>query len=193
MGGVSSSGVDILKFSTAIIDSPAPQGDVGRDEAARAVGVSRTLAGFHLDRLVKEGLLEASFSPQTHGALEKAARTLGERIGAEARTRVGSRPSRKRLLAGTVDALAAQGYEPVCGPQEIRLCNCPFHALVSEHKELVCGMNLALIEGFVAGVALSDAQPVLDPQPGMCCVAVKLAASAKAAGTPTDTGPQPQR
>lgn len=37
------------------------QGDVGRDEAARAVGVSRSLAGFHLDRLVEEGLLEASF------------------------------------------------------------------------------------------------------------------------------------
>src|SRR5512141_2158384 len=37
------------------------QADVGRDEAARAVGVSRSLAGFHLDRLVEEGLLEASF------------------------------------------------------------------------------------------------------------------------------------
>src|SRR5262245_23842834 len=35
--------------------------DVGRDEAARAVKVSRGLAGFHLDRLVEEGLLEASF------------------------------------------------------------------------------------------------------------------------------------
>jgi predicted ArsR family transcriptional regulator len=37
------------------------QGDVGRDEAARAAGVSRTLAGFHLDRLAEEGLLETSF------------------------------------------------------------------------------------------------------------------------------------
>src|SRR5580765_3916893 len=37
------------------------KGEVGRDEAARAVKVSRGLAGFHLDRLVEEGLLEASF------------------------------------------------------------------------------------------------------------------------------------
>lgn len=37
------------------------QRDVSRDEAARAVGVSRTLAGFHLDRLADEGLLETSF------------------------------------------------------------------------------------------------------------------------------------
>ena len=33
--------------------------DVSRDEAAQAVGISRNLAGFHLDRLVAEGLLAA--------------------------------------------------------------------------------------------------------------------------------------
>jgi predicted ArsR family transcriptional regulator len=36
-------------------------GDVGRDEAAAAVGVRRTLAAFHLDKLVEAGLLEATF------------------------------------------------------------------------------------------------------------------------------------
>ena len=35
--------------------------EVGREEAARAVGLSHTLAGFHLDRLAEEGLLETSF------------------------------------------------------------------------------------------------------------------------------------
>jgi len=35
--------------------------DVSRDEAARAVGVSRRVAAFHLDRLVQDGLLESSF------------------------------------------------------------------------------------------------------------------------------------
>jgi predicted ArsR family transcriptional regulator len=34
---------------------------VGRDQAAVAVGISRSLAAFHLDRLVEEGLLEADF------------------------------------------------------------------------------------------------------------------------------------
>lgn len=34
---------------------------VGRDEAARAAGVSRALAAFHLDKLVGAGLLEATF------------------------------------------------------------------------------------------------------------------------------------
>ncbi|ETK37962.1 helix-turn-helix transcriptional regulator [Microbispora sp. ATCC PTA-5024] len=40
----------------------ASQGrDVGRNEAAEAAGVQRTLAAFHLDKLVGAGLLEAGF------------------------------------------------------------------------------------------------------------------------------------
>src|SRR6187200_1216680 len=37
-------------------------GGVGRDEAARALGVSRSLAAYHLDRLVDEGLLTAGYA-----------------------------------------------------------------------------------------------------------------------------------
>ena len=35
--------------------------DVGRDEAAEATGITRALAAFHLDRLVADGLLTASY------------------------------------------------------------------------------------------------------------------------------------
>lgn len=199
------------------------QGEVSRDEAAQAVGVSRTLAGFHLDRLAEEGLLETGFrrltgragpgagrpaklyrrsgrqlevslpprryelaarilagaidasrARQTRNALGKTARMIGERIGADARARAGSRPGRKRLLAGTMAALAAHGYEPEQAAAEVRLRNCPFHALVSEHKDLVCGMNLALMEGVVSRLDLPGVRPVLDPKPGMCCVALRL-------------------
>jgi predicted ArsR family transcriptional regulator len=37
-------------------------GDVSRDTAAKATGLSRMLAAFHLDRLVRAGLLEATFA-----------------------------------------------------------------------------------------------------------------------------------
>src|SRR5205809_187023 len=37
------------------------RGELSRDQAARAAGVSRALAAFHLDKLVEAGLLEASF------------------------------------------------------------------------------------------------------------------------------------
>jgi len=198
-------------------------GDVSRDEAAEAAGISRTLAGFHLDRLVKEKLLEASFrrlsgrsgpgagrpaklyrrsarqvevslpprkyelaarilataveaspGPRTRRALVRTAREVGEQIGAEARERVGPRAGRKRLVGGMVEALAAQGYEPEKAGGEVRLRNCPFHALVGEHRDLVCGMNLALIEGVVDGLELPAAKPVLAPVPGRCCVCVRV-------------------
>ncbi|KAB2964566.1 MAG: transcriptional regulator, partial [Thermoanaerobaculia bacterium] len=35
--------------------------EVSREEAARAAGVSRSVASFHLDRLAEEGLLEVGF------------------------------------------------------------------------------------------------------------------------------------
>lgn len=37
------------------------ESEVGRDEAAEAVDISRSLAAFHLDKLAGEGLLEVSF------------------------------------------------------------------------------------------------------------------------------------
>ncbi len=198
-------------------------GEVSREEAARAMGISRTLAGFHLDRLAEAGLLAISFrrltgkagpgagrpaklyrrsnrqlevtlperryalaasilataldessSPQTRRALRNSARRLGRRIGEESKARAKSRPGRNRLLDGTVAALAENGYEPERQPGEICLRNCPFHALVSEHKELVCGMNLALIQGVVEGSELPGGKPVLAPRPGRCCVTLRL-------------------
>jgi predicted ArsR family transcriptional regulator len=38
---------------------------VGRDEAAEAVGISRNLAAFHLDKMVERGLLTASYTRLT--------------------------------------------------------------------------------------------------------------------------------
>jgi predicted ArsR family transcriptional regulator len=40
-------------------------GTVGRDEVAEALGVGRTLAAFHLDKLVAAGLLEVSYARRT--------------------------------------------------------------------------------------------------------------------------------
>lgn len=42
----------------------ASGGEVGRGEAAESAGISRTLAAFHLDKLVDAGLLESGFRAQ---------------------------------------------------------------------------------------------------------------------------------
>jgi predicted ArsR family transcriptional regulator len=43
---------------TYVVQSPEP---VGREEAAEAVGITRELAAFHLDKLLEEGLFETEY------------------------------------------------------------------------------------------------------------------------------------
>jgi predicted ArsR family transcriptional regulator len=74
-----------------------------------------------------------------------------------------------------VDVLADHGYEPVVDGDEVVLANCPFHALVGDHPDLVCGMNLALLEGFAAGLPGHPFTTRLQPDDRHCCV--RLAAA----------------
>lgn len=95
--------------------------------------------------------------------LVEAAREMGRELGSGAHRGSG----RTRLL----HALEAGGYEPITDAHgTIRLRNCPFDALAEAHRSLVCGTNLALADGIVAGVGAGDMQPDLDRQPGFCCV-----------------------
>jgi predicted ArsR family transcriptional regulator len=48
---------------------------VSRDEAAAVVGISRTLAAFHLDKLVERGLLTASYAYPTGRSPSRAGRS----------------------------------------------------------------------------------------------------------------------
>jgi predicted ArsR family transcriptional regulator len=106
-------------------------------------------------------------------ALRAAAHDLGAGIGAAARAHTGRRPSRRRLRKALIETLDARGYQPLETPSgEIRLANCPFHALVDEHRDLVCGMNLALADGLLDGLRSDRLTARLDPQPGQCCVAI---------------------
>jgi predicted ArsR family transcriptional regulator len=111
-------------------------------------------------RLLVEAV-DATRDEATMDALRTAARRAGERLAAGA----GDRPG---LLAVLRDA----GYEPYeTAGGEVRLANCPFHHLAADHTELVCGMNLALLEP----AAMPGVRAVLDPRPGECCVAFQPA------------------
>jgi predicted ArsR family transcriptional regulator len=158
-----------------VTPQPAP---VSRDEAASAAGIGRALAVYHLDKLVESGLLTASYSrPQgrSRAALAEAARRLGTELGSSFRPAAtdlapGRRDAAERDVTGV---LTQQGYEPCRGGDGfIRLHNCPFHQLAEQHRDVVCGMNLALVEGLVAGLGAGGWHPALDPRPGHCCVAI---------------------
>ena len=101
-------------------------------------------------------------------ALQRTAYRLGAQL---------AEPGQPGDVRDLPHVLAAHGYAPVvqdaAGGAVIRLRNCPFHHLAQRHRDLVCGMNRSLICGMVDGLRLPDWQPVLDPRPGHCCVAVE--------------------
>jgi predicted ArsR family transcriptional regulator len=66
--------------------------------------------------------------------------------------------------------LCEQGYQPYPHGPEMRLRNCPFHALASQYPPLICGMNLAMLEGLLEGAAVTGVSARLDPRPDECCV-----------------------
>jgi predicted ArsR family transcriptional regulator len=141
----------------------------------REIGVS--LPSRHYE--VPAGLFATALQmvgPTPPDALLTAAHDAGEEIGAAARQRSGPRPSRRRLRVALEESLEARGYEPAETPSgEIRFQNCPFHALVDEHRDLVCNMNLALADGILDGLGAPHFSARLDPQPGQCCVAISSA------------------
>ncbi|POM22213.1 hypothetical protein BTM25_56250 [Actinomadura rubteroloni] len=191
----------------------AAQGrEVGRNEAAEAAGVARTLAAFHLDRLAAAGLLETasrrltgrsgpgagrpakvyrraagergvSLPPRDYRAaasmlaeaaedarLDEALHAVARRRGAAARDPGGPCADLDAARA----LLERRGYEPYLdddgGGPVLRMRNCPFHVLAEEFPPLVCGMNLALLEGLFGdapGLAVRMAA-----RPGLCCVAI---------------------
>ncbi|MZE53271.1 transcriptional regulator [Streptomyces sp. SID5770] len=209
----------------------AAQGrEVGRNEAAEAVGVARTLAAHHLDRLTEAGLLDSGSRRLTGrsgpGAGRPAkvyarARTersvslpardyrtaaellaeAAEEAGLDAGLRTAARRRGEALrgpaapcgdLEEAMRVLAARGYEPHVEEEEdpeaaegaegpegkagtdgcvVRMRNCPFHAVAERFPPLVCGMNLALLEGLLG--ADGPVRVRMDARPGECCVVVE--------------------
>jgi predicted ArsR family transcriptional regulator len=191
-----------------VAESPEP---VGRERAATAMGIGRTLAAYHLDKLVDQGLLTASYERPEGRAGPGAGRPAKLYVRADREIAV-SMPQREyELAAGLLaaaaeedetgaaterlhevaaragraaggslprsrsveDALRERGYGPFRDEAGVlRARNCPFHRLAGQHRDLVCGMNVAFVRGLVEGLGGTGAEVSLDPQPGRCCVAL---------------------
>ncbi|WP_411104157.1 helix-turn-helix transcriptional regulator [Streptomyces sp. cmx-4-9] len=222
--------------------------EVGRNEAAEAAGVARTLAAHHLDRLTDAGLLESgsrrltgrtgpgagrpakvyrrvpaelsvSLPARDYRTAAELLAEAAEEAGLDAGLCAGARRRGEALrgsaapcadLDAAVRVLAARGYEPhveeevrgaakdvgrgvekakdvgsgvetaesvpgeAAGVQTVRVVrmrNCPFHAVAERFPPLVCGMNLALLEGLL-GVD-GPVRARMDARPGECCVVVE--------------------
>lgn len=212
----------------------AAQGrEVGRNEAAEAAGVARTLAAHHLDRLTEAGLLESgsrrltgrsgpgagrpakvytraraewsvSLPARDYRTAAELLAEAAEQAGLDAGLCAAARRRGEALrgsaapcggLEEAMEVLAARGYEPhledvegaegvqdadgadgaegAAGPaaRVVRMRNCPFHAVAERFPPLVCGMNLALLEGLLG--ADGPVRARMDARPGECCVVVE--------------------
>lgn len=70
-------------------------------------------------------------------------------------------------------ALRVCGYEPdLTDAGDIELRNCPFHQLSQTHTDLVCSLNLDLVNGLLEAVGESSDRAQLAPQEGRCCVVI---------------------
>lgn len=203
--------------------------EVGRNEAAEAAGVARTLAAHHLDKLTDVGLLDSGsrrltgrtgpgagrpakvYSParaeRSVSLPARDYRTAAELL-AEAAEQAGLdtrlfETARRRGEADrgsaapcadvheAMDVLAARGYAPHlespdagdgegategdregdgAGPRVVRMRNCPFHVVAERFPPLVCGMNLALLEGLIGD---GPVRARMDARPGECCVVLE--------------------
>jgi predicted ArsR family transcriptional regulator len=113
------------------------------------------LAGELLADAVAEA--ESSGEPPVE-VLDRRARKRGRQLGAQA------------VPSGLLGVLEAQGYHPRVDGDAVTLTNCPFHALARRQPELVCGMNLRLVEGVLEGVGERGMTARLCPAEGACCI-----------------------
>jgi predicted ArsR family transcriptional regulator len=130
------------------------------------------LAGQLLATAIENAAAQAS-TPAA--ALKVAAASWGRNVADQARAAAGPRPSPERLLGCTCQTLAENGYEPHRSGDAIMLRNCPFDALAREHTELVCGMNLAILDAATEQLPEISLAARLEPSPDRCCVVLESA------------------
>lgn len=131
---------------------------------------------YHLLAELLATAIDAARGRDPQREVAKAASAFGRGLGEEARARAGRRASRATLTRSAIAVLDEYGFSPtISADGSVRLRNCPFDALARSHRELVCGMNLAFMEGILAGLDASGLAARADPQPGLCCVALSRA------------------
>jgi predicted ArsR family transcriptional regulator len=126
------------------------------------------------------GLLAAAVNEATRTgtpvaeALTRVSTERGRELGGRALEGAGRRPSRRALLDAALGVLDEQGYEPHEHGNEVVLANCPFHALVDEQRDLVCGMNRDFLGGMAEALGDDVLAARLAPSEGNCCVRLDI-------------------
>lgn len=126
--------------------------------APREMTVSVPPRDYELLARLLVAAVEQDAGGTVRAAVDGVAREAGQRAGAE---------SDKDIIA----ALHSCGYSPSVDDDDcVSLRNCPFHLVARDHRDVVCGLNLRLVEGIIAGCDHRQAHAELSPRPDRCCV-----------------------
>jgi len=170
-------------------EQPRGRGRTPKVYEAAARGLELTVPERHYE-LVGTILADAiaTDASDARGAANARAAELGRGIGAATgpleRTGAATGPlERTGAATGPLErtgeaeaattALTDLGYEPRRSGDEIVLDNCPFHALATRQTELICGINLAFVDGLLGGLGCDALAAELRPRPDGCCVRVR--------------------
>jgi predicted ArsR family transcriptional regulator len=137
----------------------------------REISLSLPAREYELAARILARALEADPGTDPRVALHDVAHEAGAVIGEKAGAARGKR--REPRVTEVIGELAAHGFEPYQEGRKVYLANCPFHGLSRDHTQLVCGMNLSLMQGLVQGAAASGLKARLDPAEGRCCVVLE--------------------
>ena len=160
-------------------DYQRPQGRPGSGAGRPAKLYTRAEREFSVSVPPRDYELLASLLVQSVGheqtdtvrnAVGEAAELAGRHAAVLARsTQSADQDPSTVLTAG----LRSCGYQPSVGVNgEIELRNCPFHRIARAHQDIVCGLNLRLIQGLIEESGGDRSRTTLAPLPGRCCVIV---------------------
>jgi predicted ArsR family transcriptional regulator len=138
--------------------------------SAREVSVSLPHRRYDLAAEVLADAIERSLDGT---AMEDAITAASE---AAAELAVDTAPGRSRNRRGdelnrVAEVIAPLGYEPKVD-DDLTLANCPFDRLAADHRELVCGMNLAFVCSVADRLGCSGVRAEQVPGEDGCCVRV---------------------
>ncbi|MGH9104931.1 MAG: transcriptional regulator [Acidimicrobiales bacterium] len=159
------------------VDRRRPAGRTGRGAGRPAKWYSRvsgevavSVPERHYElaaQLLAEAAERTTFASRMVDALRGAAHRRGWELGADLRGRADDRTPTVDDVVSLLDTI---DYERGRAERRVTMANCPFHALAVEHPELICGVNLPLLQVLVEAAGLRVETARLDPAPRRCCV-----------------------
>lgn len=165
--------LSLLVTAGRVIRTPARAGTVGRPSwryapaprAAETDGAYRELARVLAARLDDQ--------PGAAAAGREAGRRWADAVRGQAPSVA---PDRESAIASLTDVLDRLGFAPDAHPaaDEILLRACPFESVAREHRAVVCGVHLGLVEQTAetigGGLRVEGLEPFRDDEPLTCAV-----------------------